>query len=395
MQSIVIIGAGECGVRAAFELRAKGFAGSVTLVNGEARQPYERPPLSKALNVKVIQIRPSETFAEANIELINGAIAVDIDRSKKVVELSNEITLNYDKMLVATGARARVFPGMETCFTLRTDADAARIMQKLRDGARVGIIGGGFIGLELAATASQVGAKVTVVESAPRVLQRAVPQQLADIVCRRHMDAGVNIVTKTDVAAANATRIALSDGTKLEFDMVITGVGSIPNTELAGKVGLEINNGIEVDPAFQTSDPDIFAAGDCCSFKWSGAQVRLESWKSAQDQGAYVAASMLGEEATYTAVPWFWSDQYELTLQVAGLFNLEKPVVERVMPENLRLVFQCDAQGRVVAAAGIGPGQTIAKHISIFEKLIARQAAHDLAVLCDPDQNLKRLLRAA
>ncbi|PVH30668.1 NAD(P)/FAD-dependent oxidoreductase [Pararhodobacter oceanensis] len=395
MTGIVIIGAGECGVRAAFELRARGYGGSVALVNGEAGLPYERPPLSKRLGSAPILIKSAAAFAEADIHLRSGQTALYIDSSHKTVALADGETLDYDRLLIATGARARVFSGMETCLTLRTDEDAAAIMAQLKPGARIGIIGGGFIGLELAATAVKAGAEVTVVEGAARLLQRAVPAPIADILHQRHAAEGVTILTETGVATAEATSITLADGTVQGFDLVIAGVGALPNTELAHKTGLAVTNGIVVNESFQTSDPHIYAAGDCCNFTWRGARLRLESWKAAQDQGAHAAAAMLGEASAYNAVPWFWSDQYDLTLQVAGLFDISAPVHTRPTVSGQCLLFQCNAQGCLTAVAGIGSGNSIAKDISIFEKLIARGAAHDPAVLQDPEHNLKRLLRAA
>ncbi|MEQ8368534.1 MAG: FAD-dependent oxidoreductase, partial [Roseicyclus sp.] len=235
----------------------------------------------------------------------------------------------------------------------------------------------------------------TVIEGAKRLLQRAVPAPIADVIHRRHEAEGVTLRTDTGVASADKTSATLADGTALSFDAVIAGVGALPNTELARKTGLIVANGIVVDETFRTSDPHIYAGGDCCNFDWAGERVRLESWKAAQDQGAHIAAAMMGEATPYAKVPWFWSDQYDLMLQVAGLFDMTGPIQERPMPDGQRLVFQCDMQGRLCAAAGIGPGNGIAKEISIFEKLIARGAILDPADLRDPEHNLKRLLRAA
>jgi len=173
------------------------------------------------------------------------------------------------------------------------------------------------------------------------------------------------------------------------------GVGALPNTKLAEDAGLAIQNGIIVDRTFRTSDPNIFAAGDCCSFEWRGSRVRLESWKAAQDQGAHVAAAMMGVVEPYANVPWFWSDQYDLTLQVAGLFDMSQSVLKRETAGDQCIVFQCDETGRLAAAAGIGPGNSVAKDIRIFEKLIEKGGAVDPGVLADPAHNLKRLLRAA
>lgn len=395
MGGIVIIGAGECGVRAAFTLRELGFDGALTLIGAETALPYERPPLSKNLAVAVKAIRTEEAYSQAGIDLKLGTRVETIEREGQQVLLADGSTLKYDKLLLATGSRPRLFPGMENSLTLRTGEDARVIMSHLKEGARIGLIGGGFIGLELAATARQAGAQVTVIEAAPRVLGRAVPEEIASIVHVRHEREGVTIRTGTGVTDAGQTHITLADGSVLAFDVVVAGVGAIPNTDLAEAAGLKVENGIVVDSAFRTSDPHIFAAGDCCNFVWRGDRVRLESWKASQDQGAHAAAAMLGTTDDYARVPWFWSDQYDLTLQVAGLFDLDRPIHRRQTDEEIRIVFQTDTQGRLSASAGIGPGNAVAKDIRILEKLIERGTPVNPGELADPSFNLKRLLKSA
>ncbi|WP_068108212.1 NAD(P)/FAD-dependent oxidoreductase [Tropicimonas marinistellae] len=397
MTEIVIIGAGECGVRAAFSLREYGHDGAITLIGAESALPYERPPLSKAMDGTEKPIRPADAYDTAGIDLVLGTDVARIDPEARRVFLGNGVDLPYHMLLLATGARARLFPSLRGCLTLRTDSDAEAIMARLAPNTRIGIVGGGFIGLELAATARATGAKVTVVEAAPRLLARGVPTEIASIVEARHRTAGVEIRTGTGVSSATNRTITLADGETLTFDAVIAGVGSVPNTELAADAGLAVENGIRVDEWFRTSDQRIFAAGDCCSFVWRGTRVRLESWKAAQDQGAFVAAAMLGRtnDGGYRHVPWFWSDQYDQSLQVAGLFDADSPVQQRDAGQDKRIVFQCDAENVLVAAAGIGPGNSVSKDIRILEKLIERGARVDPSVLADPSLNLKRLLRAA
>ncbi|MGP6086168.1 NAD(P)/FAD-dependent oxidoreductase [Antarctobacter jejuensis] len=390
---MVIIGAGECGVRAAFVLREQGYMGEVTLIGAETALPYERPPLSKSGQMKLI--RAAETYADKRITLRLGETVTGIDRAPRRVSLAGGKALDYDHLLLATGARARLFPGMEGCLTLRSDRDAQTIQSFLKQGARIGIIGGGFIGLELAALARAAGADVTVVEAASRLLGRAVPAQIAQVLQDRHMAEGVTLMLATGVASASATRITLADGPSLEFDAVIAGVGALPNTDLAEAAGLEVQNGITVDGDFRTSDAHVFAAGDCCSFEWRGQRVRLESWKAAQDQGEHEAKAMLCQSGPYMKAPWFWSDQYDLGLQVAGIFDLSAPIHGRPGRDGATVVFQCDRTGTLVAAAGIGPGNGTSKDIRIFEKLIERGSVVDSDVLADPEQNLKRLLKAA
>jgi 3-phenylpropionate/trans-cinnamate dioxygenase ferredoxin reductase subunit len=224
-----------------------------------------------------------------------------------------------------------------------------------------------------------------------------VPEQIAKIVHARHEREGVEILIGSGVKRASATAITLADGTDLAFDTVIAGVGAVPNTGLAETAGLEVDNGIVVDAAFRSSDPNIFAAGDCCNFTWRGNRVRLESWRAAQDQGNFVAASIMGAADEYAKVPWFWSDQFDLTLQVAGLFDLSRDILIRPKSDDTCIVFQCDAGegGGLSAVAGIGPGNAIAKDVRICEKLIERKARVDPGLLIDPSFNLKQLLKAA
>lgn len=395
MNGIVIIGAGECGVRAAFELRAKGFEGTVTLLSGEASMPYERPPLSKDRTLEPKLIRNEDAYRDARIDLRLGACVEAIDVAEKKVRLVGGETLGYDKLLIATGARPRVFPGMEACLTLRTDADAEALLPRFAPGVRIGIIGGGFIGLELASTARLAGAEVTVLEAGPRLMGRAVPAEISEAVFARHRSEGIDIRTGAQVASADAASITLQDGGRLEFDAVIAGTGALPNTKLAEDAGLAVDNGIRVDGTFRTSAADVFAAGDCCNFPLAGTHVRLESWQVAQEQGAHAAAAMLGETADYAQVPWFWSDQYDLSLQVAGLFDGARPAVRRDLPGGAFVLFQADETGRLQAVAGVGQGNAIAKDIKLAQKLIERGALLDEAAFSDPSINLKSLLRAA
>lgn len=393
MAGMVIVGAGECGVSAAFSLRRQGFEGAVTVVGGEASLPYERPPLSKSGTAAPKAIRPENAYAEAGIELRRGVAVEAVHPQRREVRLANGDTLGYDRLLLATGARARSLPGCEDCLTLRSDEDARRIVSAFGPGARIGLVGGGFIGLELAAMARQAGARVSVIESAPRLLARAVPPAIAAIIQARHQAEGVDIRTGTGVARISGTQVVLGDGTRLAFDTVITGIGSVPNCALAEEAGLEVDNGIVVDASFRTRDPHIFAAGDCCNFTWRGRRVRLESWRAAQEQGAHAAGAMLGNAAPYTKVPWFWSDQFDLTLHVAGLFDASRATHTRRSSHAGCVVFQCD-DGRLSAAAGIGPGSAAATDIRILEKLIERGSQVEAGALRDADFDIKRLLKS-
>ena len=395
MSAIVIVGAGECGVRAAFALRERGHGGRITLIGGESALPYERPPLSKSGSAEPRPIRAEGAYGEADIELRLGTPVDAVDTEARRVTLADGTTLAYDTLLLATGARARVFPGLEDCPTLRTADDAAALVPRFADGLSLGVVGGGFIGLELAATARRAGADVTLIEAGPRLMGRAVPAEIAAHMRTRHEHAGVDVRTAAAVSSASAREIVLADGTALRFDQVVAGVGASPDTALAEKAGLDVDDGVLVDEAFRTSAPGVFAAGDCCRFPWRGRRVRLESWRAAQDQGAHAAAAMLGDGAAYASVPWFWSDQYELSLQVAGLFDPDGEVVRRPLGDDAFLLFQRDGTGRLAAAAGVGPGNAVAKSVRLAEKLIERGATIDPATLADPSADLKRLLKSA
>jgi len=234
-----------------------------------------------------------------------------------------------------------------------------------------------------------------VLEAAPRLMGRAVPEEIAGVVHERHLKEGVDIRTGAQVASADAGSVVLKDGTALAFDLVIAGTGATPNTALAEAAGLAVDNGVRVDGCFRTSAADVFAAGDCCNFPWVGQNVRLESWQAAQEQGAHAAAAMLGDMTDYARVPWFWSDQYDLSLQVAGLFDCTRGSVRRDLADGAFVLFQADDGGRLRAVAGVGPGNAIAKDIKLAEKLIDKGALLDEAAFADPSVNLKSLLRAA
>ena len=284
---------------------------------------------------------------------------------------------------------------------LRTFADALAIRDHLKPGGHVAIVGGGFIGLELAASARKRGAAVTVIEAQPRILMRGVPEEIAGIVAARHLAEGVNLHCGVGLSAVTArqdgVRIELADGRTIDADLAVIGIGAMPVTQLAESAGLTLDNGIAVDEFLRTSDPDIFAAGDCCSFPlaiYGGRRVRLESWRNAQDQGTLAARNMLGAGEAISAVPWFWSDQYDLTLQIAGLAEGATQSVRRELGDGAFILFHLAPDGRLVAASGIGPGNAVAKDIRLAEMLIARRARPDAADLASPDFRLKKLLAA-
>ena len=408
MAGMVIVGAGECGGRAALALRDLGYEGPVTLVGDEPHLPYERPPLSKEAMTgeapAIKAIASDELFAERSIRHIHSVQAVSIDRAAHQVRLSDGSSLAYDKLLLATGSvpRKLPMPGLGAhCVYLRTFNDALAIRAHLSAGNRVAIIGGGFIGLELAASARKLGAAVTVLEAQPRILMRGVPAEIAEIIHKAHEAEGVTILTGQGIASiadnGAEVRITLADGQEIVADVAVIGIGAVPVTALAAEAGLAIDNGIAVDGTLRTEDPDIFAAGDCCSFPlavYGGRRVRLEAWRNAQEQGALAAKNMLGADEVHTAVPWFWSDQYGLTLQIAGLSDEGRSTVRRDLDAGAFILFHLAEDGRLVAASGIGPGNAVARDIRLAEMLIAKRAAPAPEALGSQTVKLKSLLAA-
>ena len=407
---MVIVGAGECGARAALTLREAGYGGRVTLIGAEALLPYERPPLSKEAMIGEAEPAPktvasAERLAAADIRAMLGSPVVAIDRMAHTVALADGVSLAYDRLLVATGAQPRHLPLAgppdRRIAYLRTFDDALVIRAALRPGTHVIVVGGGFIGLEIAAAARSRGADVTVIEALPRILSRVVPEEIAAVVAARHMREGVALHVGVGVARVeqNAAGVAvtLTDGRHLGADFLLVGIGAVPDVALAEDAGLHVLNGIVVDEHLRTSDPDIYAAGDCCSFPlaiYGGRRVRLESWRNAQDQGTLAARNMMGAGEPISALPWFWSDQYDLTLQIAGLADEATRTIRRSLGGDAFILFHLAADGRLVAASGIGQGTTVARDIRLAEMLITRRAYPDPERLAAPEVKLKSLLAA-
>jgi 3-phenylpropionate/trans-cinnamate dioxygenase ferredoxin reductase subunit len=402
---VVIIGAGEAGARAAIELRTQGFEGGLALVGEEACLPYERPPLSKAAITgecppALPAIGDASRLEELRIERIEG-VAVSIERREQRVRLKDGGRLRYDRLVLATGARARTLalPGAERVLTLRTFEDALRIRDRIHGAKRIALVGGGFIGLELSASARKLGREVVLLEADSRLLRRSTPAAIAAVIEAKHRTEGVEILTDVRIdsfeAARSGAAARLADGRVIEADAIIAGVGAVPSIGLAAEAGLAIENGVAVDSALRTSDPQIFAIGDCASFLhplFESRRVRLEAWRNAFDQGVHVAKSILGFQKEYAAVPWFWSDQYDLNLQMAGLPGADHEVVRRDFGDGSFVQFHLAADDRLLGAAGVGSMSRIAKDIRIAETLIARRARPSKDALSDPDSNMKRML---
>jgi 3-phenylpropionate/trans-cinnamate dioxygenase ferredoxin reductase subunit len=398
MDGIVIIGAGECGTRAAFALREAGYRGSVTLVGAEPHLPYERPPLSKPMNgaVQMKLICAKDALEAAGIDYLPGVSASKLDAGAGTVTLSDGRVLRYEKLLLATGARPRRLgcPGAERALDFRTHADAETVFSNVAAGQSVAIIGGGLIGMELAAVLRGKNVSVDVIEAAPKPLGRAVPARFAEKLHARHAAEGVRFHLGRGVVAVGDEGVTLTDGTLVPADLVVGAIGVLPETALAEAAGLAVDNGILTDSRLRTSVPNVFAAGDCAAVAQpAGGHIRHESWRNARAQAETAARNIAGAAETFAAIPWFWSDQYDLGLQVAGLPRPAHQSVVRPVADG-ELAFYLD-DGRLAAAAGLGIGNSLAKEIKLAEMLIAAGISPSPAALADPGVNLKVLLKSA
>lgn len=332
MSHIVVIGAGQAGASLVAKLRNLGHSGAVTLIGAETAPPYQRPPLSKAyllgdMAVERLYLRPESFYAENDITLRLDTNVQGIDRDNRTVTTGGE-TVPYDMLALCTGSVPRRLPdsiggALGGVHVVRTLTDVDDMAPEFAPGRRVLIVGGGYIGLEAAAVAAKKGLDVTLVEMADRILQRVASPETSDYFRALHTAHGVKILEgvglETLTGESRVTGARLSDGTEIAVDFAIVGVGITPATQLAEAAGLEIENGIRTDAEGRTSDPHIWAAGDCTSFPWRGQRIRLESVPNAIDQAECVAQNMLGAGKEYVAKPWFWSDQYDIKLQIAGL----------------------------------------------------------------------------
>ena len=400
---MVIVGGGMAGARAIVSLRASGFQGPITLVSEETLLPYDRPPLSKAMLVEEQEPQPvllldEGMIASLNAIFVRGVKAIGIDRKAKALVLEDGRAISYDKLLIATGATRRrlSIEGGELAYTLRDFADGDHLRSRLRQSKSAAIIGGGFIGLEVASSARKLGLDVTLVEAQPRILMRGVPEEIAKVVHARHVEAGVTMQVGTALKAVETDGVRLADDRKVKAEIVVAGIGASPEIALAQAAGLAIENGIACDATLQTSDPDIYAAGDCCSFPhglFGNKRMRLEAWRNATDQANVATENMLGASKPYMAVPWFWSDQYDLSLQIAGNPADGPEIIRRQTGEQSFVMFHRDHEGRLVGASGIGPGNSIARDVKLAEMLIGKRAAPSAEQLADPTVQLKVLLK--
>lgn len=348
---ILIIGAGQAAAQAVQSLRAEGFAGPIRIFGDEPYAPYQRPPLSKKflageIGYDRVELKGQDFYAQSGVETHWGTRVTEIDRKNKRILTADGREYPYGKLLLATGSRVRELnvPGFDLkgVHYLRNIDDVKAIQDHFREGAKMVVVGGGYIGLEVAAVAAKRGIDVTVLETADRVLARVVDPIVSHFYERVHREAGVKIETGVTVSGFEGTdritAVTSGEGKKYPCDFVVVGIGIIPNTALAVEAGLEVENGIVVDEFCRTSDPDICAAGDCTSHPNAvyGRRIRLESVHNAIEQGKTAAATLAGKEKPYDQVPWFWSDQYDLKLQIVGLSAGYTEAVVRGDPENSR-----------------------------------------------------------
>ena len=406
---VIIVGAGHCGGRAAQALRELGWTGGIHLVGDEVYAPYERPPLSKDLLTGEKQAQDCALWSEqamADLDITRHTDRVmSIDPVARSITLASHHTLTYQSLLLTTGGKVRklTIPGgdLPEVMTLRGLDDAAALAKRLVAGHRLLVVGGGFIGLEVAASARKLGCQVDVIEGAPRLMGRAVPEPVAERALALHRAKGVRILLGVNPLsiATNSTGllVSLSDGSSIEVDTVVAGIGIEPATELAKSAGLRVERGIVVDVMLQTSQSGIYAAGDVAEFPsgLSGQLLRQETWQNAESQAFAVARNMLGQQEIYTSLPWFWSDQYDHQLQVMGEPALATSSVTRELDDGGLIIFYLNVEKRLVGACGWGQTSRIVKELKLTRMLVAKQACIAVEVLKDPLMSLKAQLKTA
>ena len=402
MKHVVIIGAGQAGSSCVAKLRNGGFDGRITLIGSEPVPPYQRPPLSKAyllgdMALERLFLRPEAFYAEQDIDLRMGQTVTGIDTTAQTVHLGEE-TLDYDELVLTTGSVPNRLPAaiggdLDGVFVVRNLADVDAMAPRFSQGAKVLIVGGGYIGLEAASVAAKLGLEVTLVEMSDRILKRVAAPETSDYFRALHQGHGVDIregVGLERLTGSGSVKGArLTDGTDLPVDFVIVGVGIRPDTALAEKAGLTLDNGIAVDETGRTSAPHVWAAGDCASFPYRGERIRLESVPHAIDQAECVAENIMGAGKEYVATPWFWSDQYEVKLQIAGLnAGYDRIVTRKTDADSISFwYFQGD---RLLAVDAMNDPRAY----MVGKRLIEAGKSPAGEVLSDPTVDLKTLLRA-
>lgn len=406
-KSCVIIGAGQAGGRAALALRDKGFEGDLHLIGKEPSPPYNRPPLSKAVllgkkPVERTQLTAGADYAEKNIALQLECEATAIDPGQQTVTCRNGNVLEYTDLIIATGSYPRRLdlPGVDLqgITTFRTDRDSLQLAKELTPDCHLVIVGGGFIGLEIAASARELECNVTVLEAQPRLMSRSIPENAASDVASVHRSNGVNILTGVSIEAFEGNgyveRVVFADGTSIKADHVVIGIGIIPDSEIAESAGLSVDNGIVCDQHTRTSRQNIHAIGDCAStyLPRYGRHIRLESSQNADLQAAVAANCIIGELQTYDPVPWLWSQQYNWIIQTAGFTHDADTIVSRGSIEKEQVLYAAIKNRKLHGVVGIGKGAAVAKEVRIAQMLIEKNASVDAAMLENPDVELNSLL---
>lgn len=400
MSGIVVIGAGQAGSSLVAKLRSLGFDGAISLIGAENAPPYQRPPLSKKyllgeMEQERLYLRPEQFYADNDIDLRLGTPVSAIDTSSQTVRLGDD-TLHYDQLALTTGSVPRRLPAsmggdLDGVYVVRNLADVDAMAPKLQDGTRVLIVGGGYIGLEAAAVAASRGLNVVLVEMADRILQRVAAPETSQYFRALHQSHGVEIIEglglKTLTGEGHVDGAILEDGRKIEVDFAIVGVGIVPGTDLALASGIDVENGIKTDAFGRTSAANVWAAGDCASFPYRGAQMRLESVPNAIDMAECVAQNMLGSEVAYVPQPWFWSDQYDTKLQIAGLNTGYDRVITRQSEGGISFWYFKGTDLLAVDAANDARAYMVGKRLIDAARTVAPEQ------LTDPATDLKSLLR--
>ncbi len=403
MGRIVVVGAGQAGCSLVAKLRALGYDGDLTLIGDEPVPPYQRPPLSKAyllgeMEEERLYLRPAHFYDDERIDLRMGAPVEAIDPVAQTVTIGGE-AIAYDQLALTTGSVARALPASiggdkAGVYLVRSLADVDAMAPEFQDGRRVVVVGGGYIGLEAAAVAAKLGLKVTLLEMADRILQRVACPETSDYFRALHLSHGVEIREATGLSEVlgegRVTGVRLDDGTEIETDFVIAGIGIAPGEALAQAAGLALENGIAVDGMGRTSNPNIWAAGDCASFPYRGGRIRLESVQNAIDQAECVAENMLGAGADYDAHPWFWSDQYDVKLQIAGLNTGYENVVVRSGDRDGAVSHWYFRGAELLAVDAMNDPRAY----MIGKRLIEAGTSPSPDVIADPGADLKALLKA-
>ncbi|NND81539.1 MAG: FAD-dependent oxidoreductase [Gammaproteobacteria bacterium] len=403
MPNVVIVGASHAAAEAVSSLRRFGFDGDITLIGDEPMLPYQRPPLSKKyftgdVTPEQLYIKGPDTYDKAGVIQMLGQRVSDIDRGERKVTLESGESVSYDYLILATGTRARKLPvdggELPQIRYLRTLQDVDAIKQQLNPAARLLIVGAGYIGLEVAASAVKQGIQVTVLEAMDRVLERVTSPVVSEFYQRVHAEEGVEIRLQTAltefVETGDGAAAVLADGEQIEFDLAIVGIGVVPNVELAEQAGLPCDNGIVVDEFTRTTDPRIFAVGDCSNHPSLiyDRPIRLESVPNATGQARTAAAAICGDDRAYNEVPWFWSDQYDIKLQTVGLCQGYDELVVRGDPAARKFAVFYLQNARLIAVDAINsPAEFM-----VSKKLIAAESEPDPKLLVDADVSLKSLL---